>query len=601
MSNPVHKIEHSSNYGRYEYLLQTPHLQEFLTELEARYSDEDYQIWTRQGVQAQRPGVHISRVEFNRPAILNKNAYLSVTQLKYLSNLSNRELMAKHGHQLVHHHFRVIEDYRRVHIPQPLAEKSEPVAPALAKNEPPVTKPISEKVPLAETKPVQKPKLVPSPSVRTQPPTIKATPKAAPIPKTKQESKRFFWQKTQHPKEAVDKHQTDLPELESENDRKPKASFSQTVRHQKANVLTIKEKAYLHRKKILVAIGLNALVFAGINFELNDDEPVAVVAAETMNWTPVKPLEETVTESSNLIVPHDFLGVPPTNPLAYYLQLPAVPSESDLQLFDDTNDPSAEEGLAMLVSEPDVAPSNNTDDEIQNELYEDDQYIAGPLYSSEIVGLLEEQSMEDQVAISVIDEADVLTQADTLIQLPPEVVIDEADVLTQADTLIQLPPEVVTVEDPQLPEVKPNLPIILVNQLTVAQQLEIQAAVEEVKPVVVPTSTVPKPEATSAGLTATLTEEQKDWLITANISESDWPYVDYIMTKESNWSPFLRNLQGGSAYGLCQRLMSVHPLKEGETYMEDPVAQLIWCDNYAHSRYGSWKKSYEAWKKKHWW
>ena len=580
MSNPVHKIERPSNYGRYEYLLQTPHLQEFLTELEARYSDEDYQIWTRQGVQAQRPGVHISRVEFNRPAILNKNAYLSVTQLKYLSNLSNRELMAKHGHQLVHHHFRVIEDYRRMHIPQPLAEKPKPVAPVLAKNEPPITKPILEKAPLAETKPIQKPKLVPSPSVKTRPPTIKATPKAASTLKIRQESKRFFWQKTQHPKEAVDKHQTDLPELESENDRKPKVSFSQTVRHQKANVLTIKEKAYLHRKKILVAIGLNVLVFAGINFELNDDESVAVVAAETMNWTPVKPLAETVTKSSNLIVPHDFLGIPPTNPLAYYLQLPAVSSESDLQLFDDTNDPSVEEGLAMLVSEPDVALSNNTDDEIQNELYEDDQYIAAPLYSSEIVDLLEEQSMEDQVAISVIDEEDVLAQADTLIQLPPEVV---------------------TVEDPQPPEVEPNLPITLVNQLTVAQQLETQAAVEEVKPVVVSTSTVPKPEATSAGLTATLTEEQKDWLIAANISESDWPYVDYIMTKESNWSPFLRNQQGGSAYGLCQRLMSVHPLKEGETYMEAPVAQLIWCDNYAHSRYGSWKKSYEAWKKKHWW
>lgn len=579
MSNPVHKIERPSNYGRYEYLLQTPHLQEFLTELEARYSDEDYQIWTRQGVQAQRPGVHISRVEFNRPAILNKNAYLSVTQLKYLSNLSNRELMAKHGHQLVYHHFRVIEDYRRMHTPQPLAEKPKPVAPVLAKNEPPITKPILEKTPLAETKPVQKPKPTPSPSVKTLPPIIEATPKAASALKIRQESKRFFWQKTQHPKEVVDKHQTDLSEPESENDRKLKVCRSQIVRYRRENVPQIKEKVYLHRKKILVALGLNVLVVAGMNFELNDDDES--VAAETVNWTPSgKPPSETTAEMNGLVFSDGLWDILSTPPSDSYLVPPAAVFESGSQLFDDANDLSVEESSAMLAPEPDVAPLNNAGGEVQNGFSESEQQFVGTFWSEEAIDLLEEQLMEDQVAISVIDEEEHLPQADISSQLPPEVV---------------------NVEEPQVPEVKPTLPTTLVNQATVAQQLEAQAVVEEVEPVVVSTSTVPKPEATSAGLTATLTEEQKDWLIAANISESDWPYVDYIMTKESNWSPFIRNQQGSSAYGLCQRLMSVHPLKEGETYMEDPVAQLTWCDNYAHSRYGSWKKSYEAWKKKHWW
>ncbi len=90
------------------------------------------------------------------------------------------------------------------------------------------------------------------------------------------------------------------------------------------------------------------------------------------------------------------------------------------------------------------------------------------------------------------------------------------------------------------------------------------------------------------------------WLRAVGIAESDWPYVDFIMTKESNWQPFIKN-KNSSAYGLCQRLMSVHPLKAGERYMEDPVAQLVWCDNYAHTRYGSWERAYRAWKKKHWW
>ena len=587
MSNSVHKIERSPNYGRYEYLLQTPHLQEFLTDLEARHSDEDYQIWTRQGIQPHRPGVHISRVEFNRPAILNKNAYLSVTQLKYLSSLSNKELMAKHGRQLVHYHFKVIEDYRRMHAPKPLPEKPEPSPTPPAKNEPPQSKPIVEKVPLPETKPLQKPKIASSPPlVKTPPPAIKATPKAAPAPKTRQEPKRFLWQKTQHTKETVDNRQTDLSEPESANDRKSKACPGLTVRHRKVNIPQIKEKVYLHRKKILVTLGLNVLVFAGIHFELNDDdEPAATVAAETVNWTPpVKTLSETSVEINSPVFPHglwDTLSIPSLDP---YLMPPASFVESGSQLFDDANDLSVddlsvEENLAILTPEPDVVTLDDAAVEVQNGLLENEQQIAS-ISSEEAIDLLEEQIMEYQVAVSVIDEEDIPLQADISSQLPPEAV---------------------NIEEAQVPEVELNLPIILVNQLTVEQQLEAQVTVEEVEPVVAPAPTTPKPEITSSNLTATLTEEQKGWLIAANISESDWPYVDYIMTKESNWSPFLQNQQGSSAYGLCQRLMSVHPLKAGETYMEDPVAQLIWCDNYAHRRYGSWKKSYEAWKKKHWW
>ena len=114
-----------------------------------------------------------------------------------------------------------------------------------------------------------------------------------------------------------------------------------------------------------------------------------------------------------------------------------------------------------------------------------------------------------------------------------------------------------------------------------------------------PIPVVPQEEV-STNLTYSLNDEQMGWLRAAGIAESDWPYVDFIMTKESNWRPFIKN-KNSSAYGLCQRLMSVHPLKAGERYMEDPVAQLVWCDNYAHTRYGSWERSYRAWKKKNWW
>ena len=98
-----------------------------------------------------------------------------------------------------------------------------------------------------------------------------------------------------------------------------------------------------------------------------------------------------------------------------------------------------------------------------------------------------------------------------------------------------------------------------------------------------------------------LAEEHMDWLRQAGISESDWYYVWYIVHRESSWRPFIWNKQGSSAFGLCQRMMSLHKLEEGDDYMTDPVAQLEWCDEYAHERYGSWQSAYNTWRRKHWW
>ena len=135
-----------------------------------------------------------------------------------------------------------------------------------------------------------------------------------------------------------------------------------------------------------------------------------------------------------------------------------------------------------------------------------------------------------------------------------------------------------------------------------SQAVAAEPAVEpaaEIQYVPTPT-TVPKAPAPESKQHQ-LTEEYMDWLRQAGISEADWYYVWYIVNKESNWRPFLWNQQGSSAFGLCQRMMSIHKLEEGDNYMTDPVAQLIWCDRYAHERYGSWQNAYNAWKRKHWW
>ena len=120
-------------------------------------------------------------------------------------------------------------------------------------------------------------------------------------------------------------------------------------------------------------------------------------------------------------------------------------------------------------------------------------------------------------------------------------------------------------------------PIVKVNTAAVDRQTGVElissAPVSEEYEVVAPTPTtteavrVSKPVAVSEQPQYRLNTQQKNWLKSAGIPESEWGYVNYIFTKESYWQPFLWNYQGSGAYGLCQRMMSVHPLKQGERYM----------------------------------
>ena len=92
-----------------------------------------------------------------------------------------------------------------------------------------------------------------------------------------------------------------------------------------------------------------------------------------------------------------------------------------------------------------------------------------------------------------------------------------------------------------------------------------------------------------------------DWLIEAGISESDWGYVDYIITKESTWRYLVWNTQGSGAYGLCQALPASKMATAGSDYMTNPITQLKWCDSYAKARYGSWYQAYQFHLLNHWW
>lgn len=86
----------------------------------------------------------------------------------------------------------------------------------------------------------------------------------------------------------------------------------------------------------------------------------------------------------------------------------------------------------------------------------------------------------------------------------------------------------------------------------------------------------------------------------AGIAESDFTYVDYIVSKESSWNYLARNSSSG-AYGLCQALPGTKMASAGSDWASNPVTQLRWCDSYAKARYGSWSAAYSFWLRNHYW
>lgn len=86
----------------------------------------------------------------------------------------------------------------------------------------------------------------------------------------------------------------------------------------------------------------------------------------------------------------------------------------------------------------------------------------------------------------------------------------------------------------------------------------------------------------------------------AGIRQSDYMYVDFIISRESTWNAAARNPSSG-AYGLCQALPGSKMASAGSDWETNAVTQLRWCDGYAQGRYGSWAAAYNFWSNNHWW
>lgn len=89
---------------------------------------------------------------------------------------------------------------------------------------------------------------------------------------------------------------------------------------------------------------------------------------------------------------------------------------------------------------------------------------------------------------------------------------------------------------------------------------------------------------------------KEEWMTAAGIAQSDWGYVDYIVTRESGWNPNATNPSSG-ACGLVQAL----PCSKVPGGGYNPVANLQWANGYAVGRYGSWASAYSFWTANHWW
>lgn len=87
-----------------------------------------------------------------------------------------------------------------------------------------------------------------------------------------------------------------------------------------------------------------------------------------------------------------------------------------------------------------------------------------------------------------------------------------------------------------------------------------------------------------------------EWMAAAGIAQSDWQYVDYIVSRESGWNPNATNKSSG-ACGLVQAL----PCSKVPGNGYNPVDNLRWATGYATGRYGSWAGAYNFWTNNHWW
>lgn len=99
------------------------------------------------------------------------------------------------------------------------------------------------------------------------------------------------------------------------------------------------------------------------------------------------------------------------------------------------------------------------------------------------------------------------------------------------------------------------------------------------------------------GKTIDISGDKSAVMAAAGISSGDYGYVNFVISRESNWNPNSRNASGCLGLGQAcpgSKLIAVCPNL-------DAVCQLRFFSGYANGRYGGWGGAYNFWLSHHYW
>ncbi len=126
----------------------------------------------------------------------------------------------------------------------------------------------------------------------------------------------------------------------------------------------------------------------------------------------------------------------------------------------------------------------------------------------------------------------------------------------------------------------------------------------------------PVSQIVARGKAYNIPDDKSSLLTAAGIALEDYPYVNYIISRESGWCATkwqgqvgycpsyyseLHSPSSGYGYGLCQATPAGKMSSSGSDWATNPVTQLKWCSGYATGRYGSWAGAYNWWQGHNWW
>lgn len=152
----------------------------------------------------------------------------------------------------------------------------------------------------------------------------------------------------------------------------------------------------------------------------------------------------------------------------------------------------------------------------------------------------------------------------------------------------------------QLRELPVDIAPVLITQASVPEPVsEVSASISEIADM--PPGLAKPAEAPAPSIGGT----KEQWMAAAGIPESEWGYVDSIVSRESGWNPCAYNpglsdcsASPASACGLAQSLPCGKQSKYG--HWTDPVANLKWQYEYVTERYGGYAQAVEFWNRMHW-